>query len=152
MADTSLSEKKIGLLVWQVSNYWQSKLRKILKKYKLNLNEYLIFEAINILNQSRSDLSQINIAKYSGIDISVTSVTLKLLEQKKLITRFYKTNNRSKNIEISTSGEKLIKEVMPLILNEEKNIFGKLQNEENNFTNSLKLLIGKTIRIKANKL
>ena len=31
MADTSLSENKIGLLVWQLSNYWQSKLRKILR-------------------------------------------------------------------------------------------------------------------------
>ena len=37
MADTSLSEKKIGLLIWQVSNYWQNKLRKILKKYNLTL-------------------------------------------------------------------------------------------------------------------
>ena len=34
MADTSLSENKIGLLIWQMSNYWQSKLRKILKKYQ----------------------------------------------------------------------------------------------------------------------
>ena len=34
MADTSLAEKKIGLLVWKLSNHWQSKLRKILKDYK----------------------------------------------------------------------------------------------------------------------
>ena len=52
MADTSLSEKKIGLLVWQLSNYWQSNLRKILKTYNLTLNEYLILESIFILQQN----------------------------------------------------------------------------------------------------
>ena len=46
MADTSLSEKKIGLLIWQTSNRWQNKLRKILKKYNLSLNEYLIIESL----------------------------------------------------------------------------------------------------------
>ena len=37
-------------------------------------------------------------------------------------------------------GEKLYKEISPLILNEEKSIFMKLENETLNFTNSLKLI------------
>ena len=32
MADTSLNENRLGLLIWQTSNIWQSKLRKILKE------------------------------------------------------------------------------------------------------------------------
>ena len=51
MADTSLAEKKIGLLVWQLSNHWQSKLRKILKKFwnKLAKNDYdLLVEIIRL--------------------------------------------------------------------------------------------------------
>ena len=79
MADTSLSEKKIGLLIWQVSNYWQSKLRKILKEHELTLNEYLIFESIHILKDYKNELSQIEVSKFSGIDNSVASVTFKLL-------------------------------------------------------------------------
>ena len=51
MADTSLSEKKIGLLVWQLSNLWQNKLRHILKYYELTLNEYLVLESINELKK-----------------------------------------------------------------------------------------------------
>ena len=50
MADTSLSEKKIGLLIWHVSNFWQAKLRFILKKYSLSLNEYFILESLILLN------------------------------------------------------------------------------------------------------
>ena len=48
-------------------------------------------------------------------------------------------------------GENLYKEISPFILTEEKTIFMKLENETLNFTNSLKLLLGKNIRIKANK-
>ena len=46
MADTSLNENRIGLLIWQTSNLWQSKLRKELSKYKISFNEYIIIETI----------------------------------------------------------------------------------------------------------
>ena len=152
MADTSLSEKKIGLLVWQLSNYWQSKLRKIVKDYNLTLNEYLILEAIFKLMQNQKGLSQIEISIFSGIDISVASVTFKLLENKKLIVRIIKKDNRKKIIEMLVSGNNLYNKINPLILEKEKNIFNKLQNETNNFTNSLKLILGRSLRIKANKI
>ena len=58
MADTSLLEKNLGLLIWQVSNYWQSKLRKILKNYNLTLNEYLVLQTINDLSIINKDFSQ----------------------------------------------------------------------------------------------
>tara|TARA_Y100000590_G_scaffold279054_1_gene313330 strand:- start:916 stop:1377 length:462 start_codon:yes stop_codon:yes gene_type:complete len=152
MADTSLSEKKIGLLIWQVSNYWQSKLRKVLKDHNLTLNEYLIIESIKILNESKTELSQIDISKFSGIDVSVTSVTFKLLENKKLIVRSNKNDNRKKTVEISANGLKLFDRIYPTIVKKEKEIFGKLENENYNFTNSLKLLLGRSLRVRANKI
>ena len=152
MADTSLSEKKLGLLIWQVSNYWQSKLRNILKDHNLTLNEYLILESIKMLNESKKELSQIDISKFSGIDVSVTSVTFKLLENKKLIVRKNKSDNRKKNVEISSVGISLFDKIYPIIIKQEKEIFGKLQNENYNFTNSLRLLLGKSLRVKVNKI
>ena len=49
MADTSLIENKIGLLIWKTSNYWQSNLRKILNPHNISLNEYLILQSIKYL-------------------------------------------------------------------------------------------------------
>ena len=46
MADTSLNEDRLGLLVWQTSNFWQSNLRKIIKIHQISLNEYFIIETI----------------------------------------------------------------------------------------------------------
>ena len=82
----------------------------------------------------------------------MASVTFKLLETKKFILRSNKNDNRKKSIELSNTGIDLFSKVKPLILKEEKNIFGKLQNENYNFTNSLKLLLGKRLRIKANNI
>ena len=152
MADTSLSEKKIGLLVWQLSNYWQSKLRKILKDYKLTLNEYLILESISDLLENQNELSQNEISIFAGIDISVASVTFKLLENKKLIIRRTKNDNRKKIVELLANGINLYNKAKPFILKEELNIFDKLHSEIYNFKNSLKLLLGKRIRIKAEKI
>ena len=151
MADTSLSEKKIGLLVWQLSNLWQSKLRKILKNFNLTLNEYLVLESISKLLEKQKELSQNEISIFAGIDISVASVTFKLLENKKLIARKTKKDNRKKIVEMLASGINLYNKVKPLILREELNIFYKLNDEIYNFKNLIKLLLGKSVRIKAKK-
>jgi len=151
MADTSLLEKNLGLLIWQVSNYWQSKLRKILKNYNLTLNEYLVLQTINDLSIINKDFSQKMISNFSSIDNSVVSVTLKLLESKNLISRINKTDNRKKNIKILDIGNNLFNKIYPKIMEEEKIIFDKLQSENYNFINSLKLILGKSIRIKAKK-
>ena len=148
MADTSLNENRLGLLIWQTSNIWQSKLRKILKNHKISLNEYLIIETLFKLSSLTKTVSQIRIANNSSLDVSVVSTNLTLLENKNLILRTH-IDNRSKNILLTDQGLSLISSLIKIIKNEEIEFFNKLGNETFNLTNSLKLLLGKKIRIKA---
>ena len=150
MADTSLNENRLGLLIWQTSNIWQSKLRKILKNHKISLNEYLIIETLFKLSSLTKTVSQIRIANNSSLNVSVVSTNLTLLENKNLIVRTY-IDHRSKNILLTDQGLSLISSLIKIIKNEEIDFFNKLGNETFNLTNSLKLLLGKKIRIKANK-
>ena len=150
MADTSLNENRLGLLIWQTCNIWQSKLRKILKIHKISLNEYLIIETLFKLSSLTKIVSQISIAKNSSLDVSVVSINITLLENKNLILRTH-IDNRSKNILLTDQGLSLITSLIKIIKNEEIDFFNKLGNETFNLTNSLKLLLGKKIRIKANK-
>ena len=150
MADTSLNENRLGLLIWQTSNIWQSKLRKILKNHKISLNEYLIIETLFKLSSLTKTVSQIRIANNSSLNISVVSTNLTLLENKNLILRTH-IDNRSKNILLTDQGLSLILSLIKIIKNEEIEFFNKLGNETFNLTNSLKLLLGKKIRIKAYK-
>jgi len=149
MADTSLSENRIGLLIWKASNYWQARLRKILRSYNLSLNEFLILQSIYHLDSIKSKTHQNFISSFIGIDISVASVTFKSLENKNYISRQFETDNRKKIVKMLDGGKILFENMSPLIKREEKLMFEKLKNETFNFTNSLKLLLGKKIRIQA---
>ena len=149
MADTSLIESNIGLLIWKTSNFWQSKLRKILNNFKISLNEYLILRSIYSLSKNKSNIYQNEIGIFIGIDISVASVILKSLEEKKYIIRDFKDDNRRKNIQITKEGLNLYNIIYPLLQDEEDRLFNKLNNETFNFTNSLKLILGRKLRIKA---
>ena len=150
MADTSLNENRIGLLIWQTSNLWQSKLRNKLSKYKISFNEYLIIETVYNLSNFSNNISQIDIVYNSFIDKSVVSAKLSQLVKKKLIKKMTSNDNRSNRLILTKEGINIIESIVDEIILTEKNFFGKLNEESFNFINSLKLLLGKKIRIKAN--
>tara|TARA_X000000950_G_scaffold211999_1_gene255030 strand:- start:207 stop:668 length:462 start_codon:yes stop_codon:yes gene_type:complete len=149
MADTSLNENRIGLLIWQISNLWQSKVRVILKSSNISFNEYLIIETIYKLQSFNNNIRQQDISSASSLDRSVVSVKLPILLKKKLILKMSPQDRRSDRIILSSSGILLIENLLNDIQTQENNIFKKLDLEIFNFTNSLKLLLGKKIRIKA---
>ena len=87
MADTSLNENRLALLIWQTSNLWQSKVRNKLKEREITLNEYLILETIYLLQQDNINITQQDICKNASIDRSVVSLRVSNLEEKKLILK-----------------------------------------------------------------
>lgn len=149
MADTSLNENRIGLLIWQTSNLWQSKIRQNIKNYNISFNEYLILETIYNLNKILKNISQVDIVNNSFIDKSVVSSKLTQLNHKKLIIKLIPLDNRSNKIELTKEGVVIVEKVIEIIIQTENKFFNKLNYETFNFINSLKLLLGKKIRIKA---
>ena len=71
------------------------------------------------------------------------------MKKKKLIKRSQPIDRRSYRLLLTDNGVLLIKPLIENIENQENIIFEKLGSEIFNFTNSLKLLLGKKIRIKA---
>ncbi len=149
MADTSLNENRISLLIWQISNLWQSKVKAILKSSNISFNEYLIIETIYKLQSISNNIRQQDICIASSVNRSVVSVKLPTLLKKKLILKMSPQDRRSDKIILSSSGVLLIENLLNDIQKQEDDIFKKLDLEIFNFTNSLKLLLGKKIRIKA---
>ena len=149
MNSKNLIDIKIGLLLWKASNLWQSKLRNVLEGYNLTLNEFIILETLFMSKDE--NITQVFISKSSGVNVSVISTVIKVLQKKSLIKRKSDIDNRKKIIELSENGKILTKKILPYINNVEKNIFLKLGKEEINFVNSMKLILGKKIRIKADK-
>ncbi len=150
MADTSLNENRIGLLIWQTSNLWQSSIRKQIIKSNLSFNEYLILETIYNLSKFLTDINQVDIVKHSFIDKSVVSAKLTKLDKKKLIKKMTPNDNRSNKLKLTREGIIIVEKIINDVIEVENVFFSKLNQESFNFINSLKLLLGKKIRIKAN--
>ena len=149
MSDNYHIDKKIGLLLWKTSNYWQNSIKRVLSEYSLTFNEFIILE--KLLFESKKNITQIYLSKSSGVNISVVSTALKTLENKLLIKKNIDIDNRKKIIELTKNAITLTKKISPIIERLEKNFFSKLGSEELNFTNSMKIVLGKKIRIKADK-
>tara|TARA_Y100001958_G_C20735472_1_gene226502 strand:- start:36 stop:497 length:462 start_codon:yes stop_codon:yes gene_type:complete len=153
MADTSLNENRISILIRQISNLWHSKLRKLLKKYQISINEYLILETIyhlSIVNSS-NDITQTLISNESTVDYSVVSIKILSLEKNKYVEKVNSFNSRSNKIEITKLGIDLVLKIINDVQTEEDFLFEKLGVEKINFINTLRLILGKKIRIKVNK-
>ena len=149
MADTSLNENRLALLIWQTSNLWQSKVRNKLKESEITLNEYLILETIYLLQQENIIITQQDICKNASIDRSVVSLRVSNLEEKKLISKQQPQDKRSDSLILTAAGNDLINNIIDNIVDLENELFNRLGSEIFNFTNSLKLLLGKKIRIRA---
>ena len=150
MADTSLNENRIGLLIWQTSNLWQSNIRKQIAKSNLSFNEYLILETVYNLSKFLTEINQVDIVKHSFIDKSVVSAKLTKLGKKKLIKKMTPNDNRSNKLALTREGKIIVEKIINDVIEVENVFFRKLNQESFNFINSLKLLLGKKIRIKAN--
>ena len=149
MADTSLNENRLALLIWQTANLWQSKVRIKLKENEITLNEYLILETIYLLQKKNVNITQQEICKNASIDRSVVSLRVSMLEEKKLISKQQPKDRRSNSLTLTVAGNNLINNIIDNIVELENELFNKLGSEIFNFTNSLKLLLGKKIRIRA---
>ena len=149
MADTSLNENRLAILIWQTSNLWQSKIRQILKNSDLTFNEYLILETLYKLTDEQDNITQQDISKNSSIDRSVVSQKINGLEEKKLLMRSQPKDKRSYGLSLTNNGILLVESLISSVEKQESFIFDKLGSEIFNFTNSLKLILGKKIRIKA---
>ena len=149
MADTSLNENRLALLIWQTSNLWQSKVRHKLKDSEITLNEYLILETIYLLEQKNINITQQDICKNASIDRSVVSLRVSKLQDKELILKKKPKDKRSDSLILTLEGNNLINNTIESIKELENELFDKLGSEIFNFTNSLKLLLGKKIRIRA---
>ena len=149
MADTSLNESRLALLIWQISNLWQSKVRRKLKNSNISFNEYLILETIFKLQRNNSNITQQDICKSASIDRSVVSLRVSNLEEKNLLTKNKPQDKRSDSLILTSEGHILMNNMIEKIKDLENEIFDKLGSEIFNFTNSLKLLLGKKIRIRA---
>ena len=114
--------------------------------------KFIILETLFILSNSLKSITQVLLSQSSGVDISVVSTVLKNLRKKSYINRKTGLDNRNKIIELTPEAISLLKKILPIVNKAEMFFFSKLGKEEINFCNFLRLILGRKIRIKAERI
>jgi DNA-binding MarR family transcriptional regulator len=104
-----------GFLVWKTANRWERFINNALKPYGLNQSEMLHLISIFHLLQSSVEISQTQLAHYSGVTTMSVSKILTKLEKMTLITRQTGSDPRSKSINLTQKGIELLIQCAELI-------------------------------------
>jgi DNA-binding MarR family transcriptional regulator len=114
-----------GFLVWQKANKWEKFLNSQLKELGLNQSELLHLISIFHLLQTQKELSQSQLADYTGVTTMSVSKILTKLESMALISRQIGSDIRSKSIVVSEQGFTTLTQCAELMGKTDAEFFGK---------------------------
>ncbi len=98
-----------GFLLWQKANNFEKEVNKGLKTFWLNQSEMFHLISIAWLTHTSKDITQTELARFSGVTTMSVSKILRKLENMELVIRSEGLDRRSKYIQVTGSGiQKLI--------------------------------------------
>jgi DNA-binding MarR family transcriptional regulator len=127
-----------GFLLWQTANKWEKYINLQLRATGLNQAEMLHAISLFHLLQIQTDVSQTQLADYTGVTTMSVSKILTKLEKNNLIARKTGSDPRSKSITLTESGLKLIQECATEMRNADETFFPSTSKPQ--FINYLKKL------------
>lgn len=96
--------KYTGFLLWQKSNAWEKHVNQKLKTFNITQSEIFQLISLSLLLSEQQEVTQVELANFTGITAMNVSKIIKTLEQKGLIQRTTGTDSRSKALEVTENG------------------------------------------------
>jgi DNA-binding MarR family transcriptional regulator len=135
------TEDSSGFLLWQVSCKWRRSIEQSLKEYCLTHPQFVILAVTSWLTKDNINISQVEIAKYSKIDIATTSQIIRALENKEyLIRKKTSADERAKYPTLTKTGAKLLEKVLPQVEKVDREFFSRLKKQTKDFNHLLSKL------------
>ncbi len=122
-----------GLLLWQVSNLWQRKLKECLISFNLTHSQFVLLASMYYFEEKSIELNQIRLSEHTKIDPMNTSSILENLLKRKLIKKkVSKLDSRAKSIYLTDEGKKLAIETIPIVEDFDSKFFGRVSKKNLN--------------------
>lgn len=135
-------EDSPGFLLWQVSSRWRRGVEAALSTLNLTHAQFVILASVGWLTQDGKLVTQIELARHCGTDVTMTSQVLRTLERKGYIARKQREGDaRSKLPYVTEKGSKIIKKAIPLVETVDRDFFEKLKQDSKKFVKILQKLI-----------
>ncbi|AFY56814.1 transcriptional regulator [Rivularia sp. PCC 7116] len=93
-----------GFVFWQKANNWEKYVNSQLEAYNISQSEIFQMISISILLNQQEEVTQVDIANFTGVAAMSVSKVLKKLEKKEFITRETGTDSRAKSLKITQKG------------------------------------------------
>ena len=130
-----------GLLFIKVYNKWESNLKRVLKSVGLTLPQFIVLTSLLFLNNREEYVTQVDIARFTGMDVMTVSQIVRLLEKKDYIRRDqHPKDSRAKLVSVTKSGAEKVNQALPLVEGIDEKFFEKLSNDRESFNRMLAVL------------
>ena len=127
-----------GLLFIKVYNKWESNLKRVLKSVDLTLPQFIILTSLLFLSNREEYVTQVDIARFTGMDVMTVSQIVRLLEKKDYIKRDqHPMDNRAKLVSVTNSGAEKVNQALPLVEGVDEEFFDKLSEDRESFNRML---------------
>lgn len=128
------SEEATGLLFMRTYNKWHGEIKKQLKSLGITHPQFVILTTLGYCQQSEKEVTQIMIARLSGMDVMSVSQVIGLLEKHSLILRkSHSRDTRAKSVSLTTKGQEVLNQALPVVENIDIQFFGSLGEKEDTF-------------------
>jgi len=107
-------EQSPGFRLWKLSTLWRRQVEAALSKVGLTHPQFVLLAVTGWLTREGAHVKQVELAKYCGMDINVTSQVLRALEKRGYVTR-NQEDGRSKSLVVTPEGQRQIERALPLV-------------------------------------
>lgn len=120
-------EQSPGFLLWQVSTRWRRKIEATLAEIGLTHPQFVLLASLGWLVRNQAPVTQAQLARHCGTDVTMTSHVLRTLERRGLIERrLLPGNERSKFPQLTKQGARLVEQAIPRVEQVDQDFFGGL--------------------------
>src|SRR5699024_3419634 len=103
------SQQSVGLSFIRAYNIWHRQIKTALAALEITHPQFVILASLGYLRQTQEEITQIQLAQHSDIDVMTVSTILKNLEKKHLIKRETATSDpRAKKVSLTNSAESIL--------------------------------------------
>ena len=135
-------EESTGFLLWQLTNFWQREIKKVLEPFKLTHSQFVLLANIQFLFAQGQDVTQVLLSNQTKIDPMTTSTVLRTLQSKGLVKRKEHTiDTRAKRVALTGKGAEILKKAIMKVEEFDKVFFSKLGSRQKGFNKNVLVLL-----------
>ncbi len=116
----------MGFVFWRITAHYQREMDRALLSLGLTNLQFVTLALATWFSRSGEPVNQVQLARFGGIHPMQLSHMLKTLESKGFVSRQRSTSDtRAKEVAVTRSGLKLLREAFPLAIKVQAELFGK---------------------------